>query len=77
MSILAVGAVSTEASVVPGTVLDLRLAVHVKKVTLLVAALVVLGEEVALGHLAHVVLVEELALVALLAQAAQPMLAHN
>ena len=33
--------------------------------------------EVALWHLAHVVLVQELALVALLAEAAKPMLAHD
>ena len=35
------------------------------------------GVEVALRHLAHVVLVQELALVALLAQAAQPVFAYN
>ena len=35
------------------------------------------GVEVALWHLAHVVLVQELALVALLAEAAQPVLAHD
>ena len=62
--------VSTEATVVPGAVLDLRLAVDVQELALFVAALAVLRVEVALGHLAHVVLVQELALVALLAQAA-------
>lgn len=41
------------------------------------ATLTVLGEEVALRHLGQVVLVQELALVALLAEPAQPVLAHD
>jgi hypothetical protein len=69
--------VSAETSVVPGTVLDFGLPVNVKEIAFLVAALVVFGEEVALGHLAHVVLVQEFTLVALFAQTAQPVLAHD
>lgn len=42
-----------------------------------VGAVAVADEEVALGHLAQVVLVQELAALALLAQRAQPVLAHE
>lgn len=42
-----------------------------------VGAVPVAHEEVALGHLAEVVLVQELAVLALLAQAAQPVLADE
>lgn len=73
----AVGPVSTEAAVVPRTVLDFALGVYVQERTLLVVARVKARIEVALGHLGHVELVQELALVALLAQPAQPMLAHD
>lgn len=73
----AVGTVPAEPSVVPGTVFDFALGVDVQKGTLLVVAGVEAGVEVTLGHLGHVVLVQELALIALLAQTAQPVLTHD
>ena len=72
-----VGAVAAEAAVVPGTVSDLGLGVNVEEGTLLVVAGVEPGVEVALRHLAHVVLVEELALVSLLTQPPEPVLADD
>lgn len=69
VSVSAVRAMFAEASVVPGAVFDLGLWVDVQKRTLLITALAKLGVEVALGHLRHVVFVEELTLVPLLTQA--------
>ena len=75
--VLVLPTVTTEASVIPRAVFYFGLAINVEKLALLVATLVVLRVEEALGHLAHVVLMQELALVALLAQAAQPVLANH
>lgn len=69
--------VSAETTVVPGTVLDLALRIDVKKGAFLVVARIESRVEVTLGHLGHVVLVQELALVTLLAEAAQPMFADD
>lgn len=77
MLVPAVGTVAAEASLVPRTILHLALRVDVQKGTLFVVAGVEPRVEVALGHLGHVVLVQELALVALLAQSSQPVLAHD
>lgn len=72
------GAQRTEALVVVGAGRQLGLGVDVQIQTLVaVAAVAVADEEVALGHLAQVVLVQELAALALLAQRAQPVLAHQ
>lgn len=73
----AVGPVPAEPAVVPRAVFDLRLRVDVQEGALFVAARVEPGIEVALRHLAHVVLMQELALVALFAQAPQPVLADD
>ena len=72
-----VGAVTAEASVVPGTVSDLGFRINMEERTLLVVAGVEPGVEVALRHLTHVVFVEELALVPLLAQPPEPVFADD
>ncbi|TLD28624.1 hypothetical protein PspLS_03623 [Pyricularia sp. CBS 133598] len=72
------GAERAKALVVVRTRRQLALRVDVQVQTLLaVLAVAVADVKVALGHAAQVVLVQELAPVALLAQAAQPMLAHQ
>lgn len=77
VAVPAVRPVPAEAAVVPGTVFDLALRVYMQKRALLIVAGIKAGVEVALWHFGHVILVKELALVALLAQAAQPMLANH
>jgi len=77
MAILAIRTMSAETTVVPRAVLDLALGIDVTKRALLVAAGQVFREEEAFRHLAEIVLVQELALIALLAQSTEPMLAHN
>lgn len=68
----------TKAHIVVRTRRQLRQRIDVQIQTLLaVGAVPVAHEEVALGHLTQVVLVQKLALLALLAQAAQPVLAHQ
>lgn len=68
----------TEAAVVVRTRRQPRLRIDVQVQTLVaVAAVAVAHEEVALGHAPQVVLVQELAALALLAQAAEPVLADE
>ena len=77
VTVSTVGAVTAEPTVIPGTVSDLGFRVDVEEWTLLVVAGVEPGVEVALRHLTHVVLVQELALVSLLTQPPEPVLAHD
>ena len=77
VTVATVGAVTAEASVVPGTVADLGFRINMEEWTLLVVAGVEPGVEVALRHLAHVVFVQELALVSLLTQPPEPVLADD
>ena len=69
--------VPTETSIVPRAVFDLGRGIDVLKGTLFVEARAEFLVEVTLGHLRHVVLVEKLAVVALLAKTAQPMLTNH
>jgi len=77
MSVPAVWTMPTEPSVIPGTVPYFSFWINMQKGTLFVVAGIESGVEIALGHLGHVILVEELALIPLLTQAPQPMLADN
>lgn len=73
----AMRSVPAKTAIVPRTVLDLALRIDVQERTLLVVARIEARVKIALGHLGHVVLVQELALVTLFAEATQPMLAHD
>lgn len=77
MAMPAMGSMSAESPVVPRTVLDLALRIDVQEGALFVVAGVEPRIEVALGHLGHVVFVQEFALVTLFAEATQPMLADD
>lgn len=78
VTLFAVRALRAEAHGVLVAGRDLGLRVDVQVLALWgLSAVAVLGVEDALGHLAEVVLVEVLALVVLLAQAAQPVLADD
>lgn len=74
----AIGSMFAESSCIPWAILDLALGVDMKVNTLCsIVALAVLAVEPALGHLAQVVLVQELAVVALLAETSKPMFANH
>jgi hypothetical protein len=77
MPMPAAGSVSTKSSIVPRAILDLALGIDVEESALFLVAGVEAGVEIAFGHLRHVVLVEEFAAIAFLAQRAKPMLAHD
>ena len=77
MTVTTVGAVTAEASVIPRTVSHLRLRVDMEEWTLLVVTGVKPGVEITLGHLAHVVLVEKLALVSFLTKSSEPVFTDN
>lgn len=76
VTMAATRSVSTEAAVIPRTIFDFALRVNVQERTFFVVACVEAGVEVAFRHLSHIVFVQELALVSLLAKTTQPMFAH-
>jgi len=69
--------VTTKAAIVPRAVFDFRRGVDVLEWALFVETSAELLIKVTLGHFGHIVLVEELAIVAFLAKTAQPMLANH
>jgi hypothetical protein len=77
MPMPAAGSMSTKSSIIPRTILDLALGIDVEESALFLVAGVEAGVEVAFRHLRHVVLVEEFAAIAFLAQRPKPMLAHD
>ena len=70
-------AVLAEAARIPRTLSHLARRIDVQVETLWVAALAILCEKPALGHFLQVVLMQELAVFALLTQPAEPVLADN
>ncbi len=67
MPVPAEGTMLAEASVIPRTIFDLGFRVDVEKRTFFVTALPEFGVEVTLRHLGHIILMQEFALVSLLA----------
>lgn len=75
--ILAIRAVLTESTPIPGTLAHSRIGLYVKEHALIVVADAVYIEEKAFWHLSKIVFVKELAPLILLAQASQPVLADD
>lgn len=77
MPMATMGPMPAESSVIPRTILYLALRINVQKWALFVVASIEPGIEVALGHLCHVIFVQEFTLIPLFAQSSQPVLADN
>jgi len=77
MSVSTVGSVFTKASSVPGTVLNAILGFDVKEGTFGIRTFSKVDIEMARWHLGQVVFVQELAVVVLLTETAQPVLANH
>lgn len=75
--VLTIGTVPTKSPFVPGTILDFTLRINVAKWTFFIAASIVFGEEITLGHFGQVIFVQEFTLVALFTETSQPVFAHN
>ena len=68
----------TESSIVPCTIFNFEcLSVHMEILAVAIVTLPKLLEEVARGHLCHVIFVKELTIVSLLAQMPEPMFTNN
>lgn len=77
VTVAAVGTVPAEPAIVPWTIFDLCLWINVEEWAIFVAARVEARVEVTFGHFRHIKLVQKFTLVAFLAQAAKPVLAHD
>lgn len=73
----AMWSVPTEATLVPRAIFHFALWINVQERTLLVVAGIESRVEVTLRHLGHVVLMQKLTLIPLLAETAQPVLTHD
>lgn len=77
MAVFTQGTFLAEPLVIPRAVLELENWLQVQEQAFLVAAVPELGVEIAHGHLADVILVQEVAAITLPAEASKPVFAHH
>jgi len=76
MTVSAVWSVTAKSSIIPRAVPNLGLRVYVKEWAFLIVTRIESAVEIALWHLAHVILVQKLALIPLLTQPTEPVLTN-